>query len=105
MEKGDFLPSQVIPRILDEAVKIATNFQKMDADFGKVKLKIPQGIKSGQVLRLRGKGIPELNRKYFGDQLVKINIETPQKYSKKAKSLLEGLSSELKELVKFEKFQ
>ena len=72
---------------------------------GKVKLKIPQGIKSGQVLRLRGKGIPELNRKYFGDQLVKINIETPQKYSKKAKSLLEGLSSELKELVNFEKFQ
>ena len=72
---------------------------------GKVKLKIPSGIKSGQVLRLRGKGIPELNRNHFGDQLVKINIETPQKYSKKAKSLLEDLSSELQDLVNFEKFQ
>jgi len=72
---------------------------------GKVKLKIPPGIKSGQVLRLRGKGMPELNRNYFGDQLVKINIETPKKYSKKAKSLLEDLSSELKESVNFEKYQ
>jgi molecular chaperone DnaJ len=72
---------------------------------GKVKLKIPSGIKSGQVLRLRGKGMPELNRNHFGDQLVKINIETPQKYSKKTKSLLEDLSSELMELVNFEKFQ
>ena len=72
---------------------------------GKVKLKIPSSIKSGQVLRLRGKGMPELNRNHSGDQLVKINIETPQKYSKKAKSLLEDFSSEIKELVKFEKFQ
>jgi len=71
----------------------------------KVKLKIPSGIKSGQVLRLKGKGMPELNRNRYGDQLVKINIETPQKYSKKAKSLLENLSSELKDLVNFEKFQ
>ena len=72
---------------------------------GKVKLKIPSGIKSGQVLRLRGKGMPELNRNYYGDQLVKINIATPQKYSKKAKSLLQDLSNELKEMVNFEKFQ
>ena len=72
---------------------------------GKVKLKIPSGIKSGQVLRLRGKGMQELNRNHYGDQLVKINIETPKKYSKKTKSLLEDLSSELKGLVNFEKFQ
>ena len=43
--------------------------------------------------------MPELNRNYFGDQLVKINIETPKKYSKKSKSLLEDLSIELKEIV------
>tara|TARA_Y100000590_G_C15745805_1_gene1021942 strand:- start:3271 stop:4374 length:1104 start_codon:yes stop_codon:yes gene_type:complete len=72
---------------------------------GKVKLKIPPGIKSGQVLRLKGKGMPELNRNYYGDQLVKINIETPKKYSKKTKSLLENLSEELQGIVNFEKFQ
>ena len=72
---------------------------------GKVKLKIPSGIKSGQVLRLKAKGMPELNRNHYGDQLVKINIETPKKYSKKAKSLLEDLSEELQGVVNFEKFQ
>jgi len=72
--------------------------------YGKVKLKIPGGIKSGQVLRLRGKGMQELNRNRFGDQLVRVNIETPKKVSKKAKKLMEELSSELSSEVNFEKF-
>ena len=72
---------------------------------GKVKLKIPAGIKSSQVLRLRGKGMQELNRNRFGDQLVRVNIETPQKVSKKAKSLMEDLSKELNNDVNFEKFR
>ena len=72
---------------------------------GKVKLKIPAGIKSGQILRLRGKGMPELNRKHYGDQLIRINIQTPKKLSKKAKSILEELSSEVEENVNFEKYQ
>ena len=71
---------------------------------GKVKLKIPAGIKSGQVLRLRGKGMQELNRSRFGDQLVRVNIETPKKVSKKAKSLMEDLSKELNKDANFEKF-
>ena len=71
---------------------------------GKVKLKIPNGIKSGQVLRLRGKGMQELNRNHFGDQLVRVNIETPKRVSKKTKSLIEDLSKELNDDVKFEKF-
>ena len=71
---------------------------------GKVKLKIPVGIKSGQVLRLRGKGMQELNRNRFGDQLVRVNIETPKKVSKKAKSLIEDLAKELNEDADFEKF-
>ena len=70
---------------------------------GKVKLKIPAGIKSGQVLRLRGKGMQELNRNHYGDQLVRVNIETPKKVSKKAKSLMDELSQELSNDVNFEK--
>ena len=71
---------------------------------GKVKLKIPPGIKSGQVLSLRGKGVQELNRGRFGDQLVRVNIETPKKISKKVQSLMDNLSKELNQDVKFEKF-
>ena len=71
---------------------------------GSVKLKIPAGIKSGQVLRLRGKGMQELNRNHFGDLLVRINIETPKKVSKKAKSLIKDLSEELNKEINFDKF-
>ena len=71
---------------------------------GNVKLKIPSGIKSGQVMRLRGKGLPQLNRNKNGDQLVKINIKTPAKISKHAKKILEDLQAELGDKVDFSKF-
>ncbi|MEI6509167.1 MAG: molecular chaperone DnaJ, partial [Bacteroidota bacterium] len=48
---------------------------------GKVKLKIDAGTQGGKILRLRGKGIPELNTSHRGDQLIHINIWTPQKLS------------------------
>jgi len=71
---------------------------------GKVNLKIPAGIKSGQILRLKGKGIPEVNRHRNGDELVKMNIKTPSKYSKSVRKLLEGLRKELDDGATFSKF-
>jgi len=72
---------------------------------GKVKLKIPAGIKSGQVLRLRGKGLPELNSHRTGDQLVRIQISTPVKYSSKVKKLLSELGMEMDKNPEFKKFK
>lgn len=72
---------------------------------GKVKLKIPTGIRSGQILRLRGKGMQELNRNRQGDQMVRVNIETPTKLSKKGKQLMDEMSVELQEKINFEKFK
>ena len=71
---------------------------------GKVKLKIPAGIKSGQILRLRGKGISQVNRNRNGDQLVRININTPKKYSKNVRKLLEKLRDEMGVSVDYTKF-
>ena len=71
---------------------------------GNVKLKVPAGIKSGQIMRLRGKGLPQLNRHRNGDQLVKINIKTPSKITKSIKKLLEQLKNELGEDVDYSKF-
>ncbi len=56
---------------------------------GKVKLKIPAGTQSGTVLRLRGKGVPELQGHGRGDQLVRILVEVPRKLSQKQRELLE----------------
>ncbi|MBI5545595.1 MAG: molecular chaperone DnaJ [Deltaproteobacteria bacterium] len=56
---------------------------------GKVKVKIPPGTQSGKVLRLKGKGIPDLNGYGRGDQHVRIVVETPCNLSKEQKRLLE----------------
>ena len=44
---------------------------------GKVKLKIPNDIKSGEVLKIEGKGVPFLRSRERGDEFIKINILTP----------------------------
>ncbi len=62
---------------------------------GKAGLKIPAGIQSGQVLRLKGKGFPRLRSRSNGDQLVKIQIETPKKLSRSTKKLIESLENDL----------
>jgi len=56
---------------------------------GKAKVKVPAGTQSGQVYRLRGRGIPHLGAYGSGDQLVRIVIETPRKLSKRQRELLE----------------
>jgi molecular chaperone DnaJ len=57
---------------------------------GKVKVKLDEGIQSGKVLRLRGKGIPSLERySSNGDLLVHINVWTPQKLSKEQRQFFE----------------
>lgn len=57
-----------------------------------VNLKIPAGSQSGKLLRLRGKGIPRLNSNMVGDQLVKIQVETPVKPSKKEQEIYKRLA-------------
>ncbi|MFN3301488.1 MAG: molecular chaperone DnaJ [Patescibacteria group bacterium] len=61
---------------------------------GEVDLKIPAGTKSGQVFRLRGKGVPYLRGHGRGDQLVTINIKIPKTLTKKQRKLLEELQNE-----------
>jgi molecular chaperone DnaJ len=55
-------------------------------------LRLAPGIESGQVLRLRGKGIPNLERRGRGDLFVTILVETPEPQSKEERALLERLA-------------
>ena len=59
---------------------------------GRVKLSVPPGIQSGKILRLRGKGLPQLNSKSIGDQLVRILVYTPTSITKREKELFEELA-------------
>lgn len=58
---------------------------------GKVKIKIEPGTQSGKILRLRGKGLKDVNGYSVGDQLVYVNVWTPRKLSSEEKAILEGL--------------
>ena len=44
----------------------------------KVKVKLDAGIQSGKILRLRGKGLPSVDRYGSGDLLIHVNVWTPQ---------------------------
>lgn len=58
---------------------------------GRVKIKIEPGTQSGKVLRLRGKGLKDLNGYETGDQLIYVNVWTPKKLSPEEKAKLESL--------------
>ena len=58
---------------------------------GKVKIKIEQGTQSGKILRLRGKGIKDINGYGKGDQLIHVNIWTPKTLTKEEKEKLESM--------------
>jgi len=58
---------------------------------GKASLKIPKGIQSGQILRMRGKGLPRLRSSYRGDQLIRIIVDIPTTISKSEKNLYNEL--------------
>lgn len=55
---------------------------------GKVDLTVPEGTQSGQVLKIRGKGIPVLRGEGRGDEYVKLKVLTPQNLSSRQKKLL-----------------
>jgi molecular chaperone DnaJ len=60
---------------------------------GKAKIKIPAGTQAGKILRLKGKGFPSVNSYDKGDQLININVWTPQQVSSEEKEMLEKMKS------------
>jgi molecular chaperone DnaJ len=59
---------------------------------GKASLRIPPGTQNGRVFRLKGKGVPQLNGRGKGDQLVKVVVVTPQHLDGKQRRLFEELA-------------
>ena len=75
---------------VDATLGASTEIKTID---GKVKINIEPGTQSGKVLRLKGKGIPNIQGYGKGDFLIYVNVWTPQKVSKEEKAILEKLKS------------
>jgi len=61
----------------------------IEAVNGKVRIKLEEGIQSGKILRLKGKGIPSINGYGSGDLLVHVNVWTPKTLNKEQKNFFE----------------
>ncbi len=60
---------------------------------GDLKVKIPEGIKNGEMLRIKGRGVPDSTGRK-GDLLIRLNLEMPKKLSRQARKLIEELKKE-----------
>jgi len=58
---------------------------------GRARLQIEPGIQSGKILRMRGRGLPELNGSRRGDQLVRVHVWTPTALTENERRILEQL--------------
>ena len=56
-----------------------------------VKIKIETGTQAGKILRLRGKGIPDVNGYGRGDLLVNVNVWIPKNVTPEEQKLLEKM--------------
>ena len=62
---------------------------------GPEEVKVPEGTETGTTLRLRGKGMPDVNGRGRGDLFATVQVQTPRKLTKDQKRLLEQLAREL----------
>ena len=60
---------------------------------GKLRIKVAPGTQSGTVLRLRGKGVPDVNGYGAGDMMVAVNVWIPKNLTSEEKKLIEKLKS------------
>ncbi|MDQ4005694.1 MAG: molecular chaperone DnaJ, partial [Actinomycetota bacterium] len=81
---------------LELPVTVAILGGEVDIDTleGPETLEIPAGTDPGSVIRLRGKGVPNLGRRGRGDLLVRIDVDVPAKLGKRERALVEELAEE-----------
>jgi len=77
-------------KLTDALLGSEVNIKSLDGD---ITLKIPEGLKQGEILRIKGKGVP-YDKGYRGDILIRTGIIMPNKLSRDTKKLIESLKKE-----------
>ena len=68
---------------------LGTNIEVPTIDGGKAKVKIPAGTQNGKQFRLKGKGMPMMRNRNYGDLYIRAITEVPVSLTKEQKNLLE----------------
>ncbi|MES2223873.1 MAG: molecular chaperone DnaJ [Patescibacteria group bacterium] len=90
-KEGTNLYADIDVKLTDAILGGEYNLETLE---GKLIVKIPEGIQSGEVLRLKGKGVPYSKNGGRGDVYLTIKITTPKRLSKEAKKNIEALRKE-----------
>jgi len=88
--EGNNLHYDLYISISDAVLGVSKEIQTVT---GNVRIKLENGIQSGKILRLRGKGLSSLNSYGSGDLLVHINVWTPKTLNKEQKIFFEEMKS------------
>lgn len=87
--EGNNLQMDLIIKLSDALLGTEIAVQTLD---GEITVKVPEGVNNGEILRIRGKGVPYSNQR--GDILVNIVVKMPTRLSKTAKKAIEELKKE-----------
>ncbi|RPG64723.1 MAG: molecular chaperone DnaJ [Flavobacteriaceae bacterium TMED42] len=88
IREGNHLHYDLYISVAEAALGVSKEINLLE---GKVRIKLESGIQSGKTLRLRGKGIPDLNGYGKGDLLVHVNVWTPKTLNKEQKQFFQKM--------------
>ncbi len=86
--KGDDILSQYAMSFAEAALGAKVSIETIE---GEVIMKIPAGTQPGEVFRIKGKGVPHLQRYGRGDHLVSVTLSVPKRLSSEEKRAVEAL--------------
>lgn len=89
-KEGMHLTTEMPIKLTQALLGAEVSLQTLDGD---IILKIPDGSNNGDVLRVKGKGVPD-GRGHRGDFLVRLLVNMPRKLSKEARKVLDMLKDQ-----------
>ena len=97
MIPGDDLLCEVPVSFVQAALGAEVTVPTLD---GKVDVKIRPGTQPGQIIKLKGRGMPRFGGYGRGDLLVRVDLSVPEKLTSEQRVLLEQLAKEFDQSVK-----
>lgn len=89
-KEGKNIVTEISVKLSDALLGMKYPLKTLDGD---IELTIPEGVNSGEVLRIREKGVP-IDTRHRGDLMVKVIIKMPNRLSKTARKAIEELKNE-----------
>lgn len=88
VRRGDDIITEYAMSFAEAALGAKVSIETIE---GEMIMKIPAGTQPGEVFRIKGKGVPHLQRYGRGDHLVSVTLAVPKKLSSEEKRIIEAL--------------